>query len=69
MHENAYDAAVDADAVVVVTEWDEFKALDYQRIYNSMKKPAFIFDGRLVLAHKKLAALGFHVEAIGKTIV
>ena len=65
-HASAYEATQDADAVVILTEWDEFKTLDYNKIYAGMKKPAFIFDGRLILDRKKLASIGFEVEAIGK---
>lgn len=54
------------DAVVIVTEWDEFKDLDYQRIYDTMKKPACIFDGRLILDAPKLRQIGFKVDVIGK---
>ena len=43
-----------AHAVVVCTEWDEFVTLDYDRIYNNMAKPAFLFDGRKILDHEKL---------------
>ena len=63
-----YTACQGAHAVVVCTEWDEFLSLDYQRIYDSMQKPAFIFDGRLLLDHEKLTAIGFHVDAIGKIV-
>ncbi|KAH6562973.1 hypothetical protein BASA50_006091 [Batrachochytrium salamandrivorans] len=63
---SAYEAAKDADGIVVVTEWDEFKTLDYLQIYQNMHKPAFIFDGRLILDAKKLRDIGFQVEAIGK---
>ena len=66
---DAYEACEDADAIAVVTEWDEFKTLDYERIYKSMKKPAFLFDGRLMLDHKKLVEIGFEVEVIGKTVM
>lgn len=66
---DAYEACADCDAVVVVTEWDEFKTLDYTRVYNNMNKPAFIFDGRLILDHKKLVETGFQVEVIGKTVM
>ncbi|HRX69530.1 MAG TPA: UDP-glucose 6-dehydrogenase, partial [Tenuifilaceae bacterium] len=43
--DDAYEACKDAHAVAVITEWDEFKTLDWQRIYDSMMKPAFVFDG------------------------
>ncbi|KAL9544590.1 UDP-glucose 6-dehydrogenase 4 [Mucor bainieri] len=65
---SAYEAAKDADAVVIVTEWDEFKsdALDYQKIYDNMHKPAFLFDGRLLLDAAELRKIGFKVHIIGK---
>jgi len=63
-----YEATNGAHALAVLTEWDEFKSLDYQRIYDQMLKPAFAFDGRLILDHKKLKETGFRVEAIGKTV-
>jgi UDPglucose 6-dehydrogenase len=56
------------DAIIICTEWDEFKALDYERIYAGMNKPAFIFDGRLILDSQKLRAIGFTVDCIGKIV-
>jgi len=64
---DAYEALNGAHALAILTEWDEFRSLDYRRIYESMKKPAFIFDGRNILDHAALRALGFEVHAIGKT--
>lgn len=61
-----YEAARDADAIVLLTDWEEYKALDYKRIYAGMRKPAFLFDGRNVLPHAQLRKLGFEVKAIGK---
>merc|ERR1712130_666442 len=47
--------AVDgAHAIVVLTEWDEFKTYPYQDFYAKMLKPAFLFDGRGILNHKAL---------------
>jgi len=63
-----YDAAANCDALVVVTEWDEFKELNYGKIYTAMRKPAFIFDGRLILNTAELKKIGFHVETIGKVV-
>ena len=63
---NAYDAAKGAHAVAIVTEWDEFKTLDYARILAGMHQPAFLFDGRNILDLPKLRALGFRVAGIGK---
>lgn len=68
IYNNSYDACSDAHAVVVCTEWDEFKFLDFKKIYDSMLKPAFVFDGRNYLDHEMLMNLGFHVETIGKRL-
>lgn len=46
---------------------DEFKTLDYQRIYDNMAKPAFVFDGRSVVDIDALRAIGFEVYCIGKS--
>jgi UDPglucose 6-dehydrogenase len=61
-----YEAAEGAHAFAVVTEWDEFKQLDYGRIHASMMKPAFAFDGRNILDLAKLRSIGFRVHGIGK---
>jgi UDPglucose 6-dehydrogenase len=63
---NALAACQGAHGVAVLTEWDEFRNLDFQRIHQGMLKPAFIFDGRNILPHSKLKELGFEVYAIGK---
>lgn len=60
-----YEACDGAHALCVLTEWDEFKTYDYQKIYDSMAKPAFVFDGRNILDHKMLREIGFEVHAIG----
>ena len=63
-----YDAAIGAAAVVIATEWDEFRCdrMDYRRVYEGMNKPAYIFDGRLIIDEKVLKGIGFKVEIIGK---
>ncbi|WP_343695614.1 UDP-glucose 6-dehydrogenase [Flavobacterium sp.] len=63
--ENAYEACKDAHAVAVLTEWDEFTTYDWQKIYESMHKPAFIFDGRNILDANKLKSIGFVYNGIG----
>jgi len=63
---DAYSACDGAHAIATLTEWDEFKDLDYERIYKSMAKPAFVFDGRNLLDHEKLRKIGFEVHCIGK---
>merc|ERR1712029_905682 len=60
-----YEAAKDAHAIAILTEWDEFKAYDYEKIYKSMAKPAFLFDGRNILDHDALRKIGFEVHGIG----
>jgi UDPglucose 6-dehydrogenase len=62
----AYEAAEGAHALAIVTEWDEFKTLDYAKIYAAMVKPACIFDGRNILDLAKLRAIGFRTHGIGK---
>lgn len=64
--EDPYEAADGAHAIAVLTEWDVYRSLDYRRIYEAMQKPAFIFDGRNILPHDELHALGFHVYPIGR---
>ena len=66
--EDLYEACLGAHAVCIMTEWDEFKSLDFKRIYEGMPKPAFIFDGRNILPHDELRAIGFEVYAIGKPL-
>lgn len=56
--QDAMEAARDAHAICVLTEWDRFKNYDYQAIYDNMVKPAFIFDGRNILDHAKLRCVG-----------
>lgn len=62
---NAYDACQNAHAIAVLTEWDEFKTQDWQKIYDNMLKPAFIFDGRNILNKEELEKIGFIYQGIG----
>ncbi len=64
--EDPYEAAKGAHALALLTEWSEYCELDYQKIFNSMLKPAFIFDGRNHLDHKNLFEIGFNVYPVGK---
>jgi UDPglucose 6-dehydrogenase len=66
--EDPYRATDGAHAIAVLTEWDEFKHLDFEFIYRSMQKPAFVFDGRNILPHALIQTIGFDVQAIGKQI-
>jgi UDPglucose 6-dehydrogenase len=60
-----YEATKNAHAIAILTEWDEFKTLDWQKIYDQMLKPAFVFDGRNILDKNKMQAIGFHYQGIG----
>jgi len=60
-----YVAAKNAHAIAVLTEWECYKTLDYKKIFASMEKPAFIFDGRNTLPHKELFEMGFNVIPLG----
>jgi UDPglucose 6-dehydrogenase len=62
---NAYEACKNAHAIAVLTEWDEFKTYDWQKIYDNMLKPAFVFDGRNLLNKTELEKIGFIYQAIG----
>lgn len=64
---NPYEACQDAHAIAILTEWDEFKEYDWQRIYDGMLKPAFVFDGRNILDKKKMKEIGFVYTAVGST--
>jgi len=68
LEEDPYVTCSGAHAIAILTEWDSFKELDYQRIFDNMSKPAFIFDGRNLLPVDKLKAIGFHVWAVGKSL-
>ena len=63
--DNAYDACKGSHAIAVLTEWDEFTTYDWKKIYDSMHKPAFLFDGRNVLNAKELESIGFVYKGIG----
>jgi UDPglucose 6-dehydrogenase len=61
-----YKAAKGSHAIVVLTDWDCYRNLDYARMYSSMMKPAFVFDGKRFLDHASLHKIGFNVYCIGK---
>ena len=61
-----YVAVDGAHAIAVITEWDVFKKLDFEKIFAVMRKPAFVFDGRNILDHRRLFEIGFNVFPLGK---
>lgn len=64
--DDPYEAAKGCDAIAVMTEWDLYRTLDYKKIYASMNKPAFLFDGRNILDHRHCFEVGLNVYPIGK---
>ena len=62
---NPYDAVGDSHAIAILTEWDEFIHYDWKKIFEKMKKPAFIFDGRNILNRESVEKVGFVYKGIG----
>jgi len=65
-YQDVYEAVKGARILTLVTQWQEYLELDFERIYKQMVKPAFIFDGRNHLEHAKLFEIGFNVFPLGK---
>jgi UDPglucose 6-dehydrogenase len=65
MARDAYDLADGADALIVVTEWNEFKNLDLERIRTSMRQ-AVVLDGRNIYQPEQMRRLGFNYQGIGR---
>ena len=59
-------ASENAHAIAILTEWDEFKTLNWKLIHESMLKPAFVFDGRRILDKAMMASIGFEYYRIGE---
>jgi len=66
IHNDALSACTKAEAIIIATEWKEFRDIDWQSVYDSMNKPAFVFDGRMLLDAQKLRDIGFNVSVIGR---
>jgi len=64
--DDPYRAAEEAHAIAIMTEWDQFKALDYEKIYTLMLKPAFVFDGRRIIDKGALDHIGFKTYKLGE---
>ena len=63
-----YEACAGARAIVLITDWDEFGSIDWDRVASNMEEPRLVYDTRNALAHKPLKASGLQVEAVGKTL-
>jgi UDPglucose 6-dehydrogenase len=66
--ENQYAALNNADALIIATEWNEFRTPDFLKIVTSLKNKA-IFDGRNLFETKAIKELGFHYESVGRASV
>ncbi|MEM6787533.1 MAG: UDP-glucose/GDP-mannose dehydrogenase family protein [Myxococcota bacterium] len=64
LHEDAYDAATDADALVLVTEWRMYQNPDFSRLKATLNRPLLV-DGRNIWSSYGLAKMGFTYEGIG----
>ena len=64
---SAEEACKDSDAIIVLTEWEEFKTLDWRFIYKNMRKPAWVFDARAFLDKVYLKNIGFKVWTLGSS--
>ena len=65
--DSALKAAQHADAILVLTEWEEFMGLDWKNIFEVMRKPAWVFDTRICLEKESLKNIGFKVWTLGTT--
>ena len=65
VNQDPYEACHNSHAIAILTEWDEFNTYDWQKIYDNMLKPAFVFDGRNLLNKKQMTAIGFTYCAVG----
>ena len=63
---DVYKAVEKSHCIAVMTEWDHFKTLDFDRIYKSMEKPAFVFDGRNIYSPQKLAEYDIKYYGVGR---
>jgi UDPglucose 6-dehydrogenase len=63
--QSSYEAAAGADAVAIVTEWNEFKLLNLERLREVMRRP-LVFDGRNIYEPERMRRLGFEYHSIGR---
>ena len=63
--EDVFKAAEGADAVLILTEWDEFKQIDWHKIYHIMRRPAWVFDTRICTDKDYLSNIGFKTWSLG----
>ena len=64
-NENLIEAVNSADAVVLLTQWEEYFSLDWEKIFSRMRKPAWVFDSRSIVNKEDLIKLGFNFWGLG----
>ena len=64
--ESAEEASMGCHAIILLTEWDAFKTVNYNKVYETMERPAYIFDGRNLLDEASMKQIGFNYYRIGK---
>ncbi|KPA12018.1 UDP-glucose 6-dehydrogenase [Candidatus Magnetomorum sp. HK-1] len=64
--QDPYEAVKGCNAIIIITEWEQYINLDYNQIYKNMIKPAFLFDGRNIVDRENCFKIGFNVYSIGK---
>lgn len=57
---------METHAIIIITEWDEFKELNYGSFYSKMERPSYMFDGRNIMEEKKMSELGYIYCRVGK---
>ena len=65
--DSALEAIKNSDAILILTEWEEFKNIDWDTAYESMRHPSWLFDTRNIVLEKDLQNLGFKVWQLGKS--
>jgi UDPglucose 6-dehydrogenase len=66
--EDLYASALDADAIVILTEWEIYKDLDWLRLFQIMRRPSWVFDTRSIVKKEQVQSIGFHFWALGRGI-
>jgi len=66
VYNNPLDCIDKTNIIGILTEWDEFKDYDWNKIYNKMSKPAYVYDGRNILDKEKLKSIGFNYIGLGR---
>jgi UDPglucose 6-dehydrogenase len=66
--DDPYDAIKGVQVTIIMTDWNEFQNLDWEKIYKSMENPKIIFDGKNFLNQKLIQDLGFEYFAVGRKI-